>query len=159
MTANAANRARHKAAAWLSSIRHWRETERGQSLVEFTLVLPIFLVLLFGLVDFGRAFYSWLLVTNAAREGARAAAVQSDAATINSKLYASLCTSYPSNCSLDTTKMTVVKTNVQGARGQEVSVDISYAFTFVTPIGPMVGLLGGSLATPIISAHSSMRLE
>lgn len=159
MTANAALRPLRSACGRISSIRHWRQTELGQSLVEFTLVLPIFLILLFGLVDFGRAFYTWMLVTNAAREGARAAAVQSDSATVDSKLYASICSSYPSSCSLDTSKMTVVKTNVGGARGSETSVDITYAFSYVTPIGPLIGLFGGSLATPTISAHSSMRLE
>ena len=64
-------------------MRRFRETEAGQSLVEFTMILPLFLVLLFGMVDFGRAFYTWLLVTNAAREGARIAAVQSDQPTID----------------------------------------------------------------------------
>jgi Flp pilus assembly protein TadG len=47
---------------------------RGQSTVEFALLLPILLVLLFLVFEFGRAFGSWLLITNAAREGARNAA-------------------------------------------------------------------------------------
>ena len=58
--------------AWSRRLPKWfRESERGQSLVEFTMILPILLILLFALVDFGRAFYTWMLVTNAAREGAR----------------------------------------------------------------------------------------
>ena len=44
---------------------------RGQSLVEFTLVLPLFLLLVAGMVDFGMALYSNMTVINAAREGAR----------------------------------------------------------------------------------------
>ena len=44
---------------------------RGQSLVEFTLVLPLFLLLVAGMVDFGMALYSNMTVLNAAREGAR----------------------------------------------------------------------------------------
>ncbi len=154
----------HKSAptSWKNfiSLARWRDSDTGQSLVEFSLVLPIFLVLLFGLVDFGRGFYTWLVVTNAAREGARAAAVQSDAATIDTKIHASYCNNYPSSCSLDNSKITVVKTNVQGARGSETSVDISYAFEFVTPIGPILSLIsGGSISAPTITAHSSMRLE
>ena len=137
-----------------------RASEHGQSLVEFSMILPIFLILVFALVDFGRGFYTWQVVTNAAREGARAAAVQSDAATVDSKIYSSFCSSYPSKCALDTTKMTITKTNVQGARGSEASVDIKYAFSYVTPIGSFMKFIGGgSLAAPTISAHSSMRLE
>src|SRR5207247_5989663 len=41
--------------------------ERGQSAVEFALVFPILLLLLFFVFEFGRVFGSWLLITNAAR--------------------------------------------------------------------------------------------
>ena len=47
------------------------ERERGQSLVEFALIVPLFLLLMFAIVDFGMGFYSWITVTNAAREGPR----------------------------------------------------------------------------------------
>jgi len=43
---------------------------RGQSVVEFSLVLPVLLVLVLMAVDFGRAFYSWVTMTNAARDAA-----------------------------------------------------------------------------------------
>lgn len=49
---------------------------RGQSLVEFALVLPIFLLLLFGLIDAGRLVYQHSVLSQAAREGARLAAVE-----------------------------------------------------------------------------------
>ena len=45
--------------------------ESGQALVEFALVLPILVLLLLGIVDFGRAWMTKQVVTNAAREGAR----------------------------------------------------------------------------------------
>lgn len=49
---------------------------RGQTLVEFALVLPIFLLLLFGLLDVGRLIYLNSVISQAAREGARLAAVE-----------------------------------------------------------------------------------
>ena len=55
-----------------AGMRRVRATETGQSLVEFAMVLPLFLILMFGLVDFGRAFYSWMLITEAARGEPRA---------------------------------------------------------------------------------------
>ena len=50
----------------------WR-CRAGQSLVEMAMVLPVLAFLTFGLLDFGRAYYFQVSVTNAAREGARVA--------------------------------------------------------------------------------------
>ncbi len=141
-------------------LRRLRETERGQSLVEFAMVLPLFLLLLFSIVDFGRAFYTWLVVTNAAREGARAAAVQLDQPAVYDKIYSSFCDSYPSGCSLDPGRMVITPTNIQGPRGSEVTIRIDYNFDFATPIGDIVRFVtGGRLDAPNIRAVSSMRLE
>jgi Flp pilus assembly protein TadG len=49
---------------------------RGQALVEFALVIPVFLVMLFGVVDAGRYVYMNSVLSQAAREGARLAAVE-----------------------------------------------------------------------------------
>jgi TadE-like protein len=48
----------------------------GQSLVEFALVLPIFVLLLFGVIDGGRLVYQHSVLSQAAREGARLASVE-----------------------------------------------------------------------------------
>jgi hypothetical protein len=52
-----------------------QRSERGQSLVEFALILPILVLLLVGVFDFGRAVYAFNTVSNAARQGARLAIV------------------------------------------------------------------------------------
>jgi Flp pilus assembly protein TadG len=52
------------------------QRSRGQSLVEFALVIPIFLLLLFGLIDGGRLVYQHSVLSQAAREGARLASVE-----------------------------------------------------------------------------------
>ncbi len=52
-----------------------RRRSRGQALVEFALIFPLLVMLLFGLIDLGRAVYAFSTVSNAAREGARVAAV------------------------------------------------------------------------------------
>jgi hypothetical protein len=56
--------------------RSRRASERGSTLLEFAFVLIITLVLMFGIIDFGRALYSYHFVANAAREGARFASVR-----------------------------------------------------------------------------------
>ncbi len=50
----------------------------GQSLVEFAMVIPVFLMILFAIFDFGFMAFSRLTLINATREGAHAATVQSD---------------------------------------------------------------------------------
>jgi Flp pilus assembly protein TadG len=52
--------------------------ERGSVAVEFGLIAPIFFLLLFGIIDFGRAFYTVHDLAAAVREGARYAAVLDD---------------------------------------------------------------------------------
>jgi Flp pilus assembly protein TadG len=49
--------------------------DRGASLVEFALVLPVLALLLFGMLDFGKAFNYWIDQTHLANEGARWAVV------------------------------------------------------------------------------------
>jgi hypothetical protein len=53
-----------------------RNRPAGQALVEFALVLPIFLLMFFGVLDGGRAVYMDTVVSQAAREAARVAAVE-----------------------------------------------------------------------------------
>jgi Flp pilus assembly protein TadG len=60
-------------AAVMARVRPVRRD--GQALVEFALVLPIFLLIVFGVFDLGRGVYAYNTVANAAREGARVAAV------------------------------------------------------------------------------------
>jgi Flp pilus assembly protein TadG len=49
--------------------------QRGQTMAEFAIVLPVFALLLFGVMQFGIAFNNYLALTDAVRAGARTAAV------------------------------------------------------------------------------------
>jgi Flp pilus assembly protein TadG len=60
------------------SIRRKLKREDGQSMVEFALILPIFLLILCGIIDFGWLFYNQLSLNNACREGARYAVVHTE---------------------------------------------------------------------------------
>jgi Flp pilus assembly protein TadG len=48
-----------------------RRNERGANLAEFAIIAPLLLLLVVGVADFGRAFQTYIVITNAAREGAR----------------------------------------------------------------------------------------
>ncbi|MFA5881196.1 MAG: TadE family protein, partial [Eubacteriales bacterium] len=57
---------------WLND---FRKTEQGQAIVEMALVLPILIMLIFGIVEFGRILNTNMIVTDLSREGARKGAV------------------------------------------------------------------------------------
>jgi Flp pilus assembly pilin Flp len=58
-------------------MRRFRPRQEGASAVEFALVLPILLLLIFGIIAFGWGFVRWVALTNGAREGARYMAIHS----------------------------------------------------------------------------------
>lgn len=55
------------------------KNNRGQAMVEMALVLPVLLLILCGIIEYGRVFHETLVVTGAAREGARAEIVATGA--------------------------------------------------------------------------------
>jgi hypothetical protein len=63
----------------------WLGGHRGQGLAEFALVFPLFILLLMGMVDLGRAVYAYNSITNAAREAARLAIVNQDTSSIEQR--------------------------------------------------------------------------
>lgn len=57
---------------------HRLRSENGAAAVEFALILPVFLVLLLGIIEFGSAYNAQILLTNAAREAARTYSLTGD---------------------------------------------------------------------------------
>jgi len=60
----------------MSSLRALRDDERGTTLIEFALVVPVIILLLVGCLDFARGVNAYIVVANASREGARYASTQ-----------------------------------------------------------------------------------
>jgi Flp pilus assembly protein TadG len=59
----------------LKNFYRLKRKEDGQSVVEFALVLPILLMVVLGIMEFGWLFYGNIVMTSSAREGARTAAI------------------------------------------------------------------------------------
>jgi len=55
---------------------------KGQSLIEFALLLPVLALIIFGVLELGRAFFAFIAITNAAREGARVYTFRPDVTTL-----------------------------------------------------------------------------
>jgi Flp pilus assembly protein TadG len=131
-----------------------RKREDGQSLVEFALVIPIFLLVLFAIVDFGMAFHAWITVTNSAREGARVGAVRASSADIEQRVR-------DTATSLDQANLSVGITNAGGLPGESVVVDVSYDYSLMTPLADLLNMVSGGTipATLGLSSTADMRLE
>jgi Flp pilus assembly protein TadG len=59
----------------MTARRRWRDRSRAQALVEFALVVPFFLLLVFGIIEAGRFIFYYETLSNSTREGARYAIV------------------------------------------------------------------------------------
>ncbi|MEE9495904.1 MAG: TadE/TadG family type IV pilus assembly protein, partial [Desulfobacterales bacterium] len=59
-------------------MKAWMDNQRGTAAIEFAIVLPLLMVLIFGIIEFGLVFYDKAMVTNASREAARAGIVYRD---------------------------------------------------------------------------------
>jgi Flp pilus assembly protein TadG len=125
-----------------------RRHEQGQSLVEFALIVPIFVLVLFAIVDGGRAIYAFSTINNAAREAARVAIVDQTLSHIQAEGQAqSVALGIPSS------DVTVVYREYDDSAdcpsgqtdpsvGCLAAVTVAYTFTAVTPV---VSQLMGSI--------------
>lgn len=112
--------------------------ERGQSLVEFAIALPILLAIVIGIFEFGMAWNQRQVVTNAAREGARVLALpQVDADSANM-----VVANYLTTANLDPSLATITADEETGNVGGFATVGVSYPYQFRF-LGPIVALLDG----------------
>jgi Flp pilus assembly protein TadG len=113
---------------------HWVWDERGQSLVEFALALPVLLLLLLGLVDFGRAFYYTSTIANAARAGAEYAAhatVTSPNTAFTNQIKLKVCNEtglVPYNDASSCATSPIDVPSAQFGPGQDAVVTVTYNF-------------------------------
>jgi len=120
--------------------------ERGQSLVEFTLLAPIFIVMLLGVVEFSQLWMTMNLLTGAAREGARVAAVTApDAGAVQNAVNQVLAPANIQNANV----------SISGPGGNsQVTVTVRISYSVIS--GSFVPGLGNSLS---LSRSSTMRWE
>ncbi len=132
---------------------------RGSELIELALVLPILLVVLAGIVDFGFLFQRYEIITNAAREGARVAVLPNyTAADAQARVQ-----NYLSVNGLGAAPAPAVDYTTEPLTGgrsiRVVTVTVTYPTTlqYLGSFGRLVG--GGDYGTVTLRAVSSMRLE
>jgi Flp pilus assembly protein TadG len=126
--------------------------DRGAAAVEFALVLPLLLLILFGIIDFGRALNAQITLTQAAREGARLAALGQPGVVSRTQAAAT---------GLSPVDVSVASCPANAGPADNAVVTASYTFSFITPVGAIAGLFGGSgFGSPItLTAQGVMPCE
>lgn len=104
----------------------WRMREDGQAIVEFALVAPIFLLLVFGVVEFGKAWMTYQAMTDAAREGARVAVVANTTTTLDT--VAARINNNLAGSGMDTANATKTVTGFGAITGTPLTVTITYPY-------------------------------
>ena len=139
--------------------REFRRDQRGTALVEFALIAPLLFLLLFGIIDFGRALDYYNQVTQLSGQGARAAAVNlnPDGSPITSgtSLQNQLVTQYTAQPELKNGEVVCVVGPLPQKVGDPVTVKVSYQFHFL----PLIGLAGGALGGLNLSSTQTERAE
>jgi Flp pilus assembly protein TadG len=132
--------------------------QKGTSLVEFALILPVLALILFGLLDFAKAFNYWNDQTHLAAEGARWAVVNSNPGSGTLQQYlqqqadtselrglAVVCVAFPTNPDTGTSMRV----------GDPVTVTVRSRYTWI----PFVSSRAGLSPTTTITGSATMRLE
>jgi Flp pilus assembly protein TadG len=128
-----------------------RNRESGQTMVEFTLILPTLAILLFGVIQFGIAFNNYLTVTDAVRAGARQGAVArflppgERVSSVQAKVLGAAD-------NLDTSKLGI---SVSVSPGWEPGADVTVAATY--PF--VIDLLGMDVVSGDLTSSTTERVE
>jgi Flp pilus assembly protein TadG len=126
---------------------HFIQNEKGQTTVEFAVVLPVLCLLLFGVIQFGILFNNYVTITDAARAGARKAAVSRQTGDPSGA-----CVSQARNSAggLDQAKLGVTCSS-SWQRAADVTVTVTFPYD--------INLLGLVLASGQLRSTTTERVE
>ncbi len=134
----------------LGSLHRRTRRSRGMAMVEFVLILPALLVILFGILEFGVLFFQWQTLSNAAREGARDAIVfrkDCDSAALQTIIEQTVI-DYADAANITVAPGDISISGLCTGTGLPAQVQVSHDFTFhvlpgflasFTPTIPLVG--------------------
>jgi Flp pilus assembly protein TadG len=135
------------------------QSERGAALIEAAVTIPMLLLVAVGIFEFGRAYQTWQVLTNAAREGARVAILagttqdQVKATVVNYMTIGQLADASPDQVSVDQ------NVTLGATTGSQVTISYPFQFIVLNPVARLVDRTS-TAGTPItMSAVAVMRNE
>ena len=145
--------------------RHLRRFagERGTAILETALTLPLLLLVSVGIFEFGRAYQTWQILTNAAREGARIAVLpdssNSDITTRVTQYMTDGQLGAVAGATVGVNRSAVLDVNGRSVSASDVSIDYPFSFIVLQPVARLVApttSLGGAV---VMHAEAVMRNE
>lgn len=110
------------------ALRRLLKSKSGQSLVEMAIILPVLLMLIFGMVEFGRILSSYLIMENLCRDAARYGVVGHTDTQITNLISSE-------NPGLDSSGLTTsISPTGTRTRGTALTITLNYSVTLVSPI-------------------------
>jgi hypothetical protein len=122
--------------------------QKGQSLVEFALLVPLLLLLICGIFDLGRLLFAYSSLNMTAQEAVRLGGLGKNDAEIVS--YAKNHVRVGDSSGL---KVTIKPGESTRKPGQDVTVTLAYSFPLITPVMKQI------IPAPVLSANSTIRVE
>jgi len=136
--------------------------ERGAELIELALVLPILLLMFAAIVDFALMFQRYLVLNNAAREGARIAVLPGYTQTdVENRVTQYVRQGMITDKASPKTVLVTVYIEPPGATpafpAAQVTVTMTHTYLLMGPVSGLMG--GGSWSSITLAARSTMRIE
>lgn len=129
----------------------------GMAMVEMVIILPLLLMLLFAIAEFGLLLTKWQTLTNAAREGAREAVVfrtNCDSGTVESEVRTTV-KDYAAAGGVVLTDADIAVAGACGAVNTDTSVDVDHIYTFIV----LPGFAASLNPSVTLSSSATMRNE
>ena len=137
------------------SIRHRIRNQKGQAMVEFVIVAPILLLLVFGIIQFGILFNNYLTLTDAVRAGARQAAVSrglpDQVGPATNRVIAASANLNVSNLAVTVTPLDPATGTQSWVQGGDVTVKATYPYS--------INLLGLVVKSGTMTSQTTERVE
>ncbi len=147
----------------MTRIRRLLTGEQGTALLETALTLPLLLLVSVGIFEFGRAYQTWQVLTNAVREGARVAVMPSSASgAAEARVRQYMAMGQLPNATTATVVVNptaLVSTGTGTAKATIVTVSYPFPFMVLQPVARLL-VSGSTLGAPVtLTASAEMRNE
>lgn len=142
----------------MTSAARWK-SERGAELIEMAVAMPLLLLVVMGVVDFGFLFQRYMVLTNAAMEGARVGVLPGYSLGDAQNRATAYAQAGGVPGTVNATAQFISLPGAGGAGtwpGLRVVVSHEYQYRY---IGPIAGLFGGSLSSVTLTAQSTVRRQ
>ncbi len=138
--------------------------QKGAAAIEFAFILPVLVMLLFGIIEFGIILYDKAMITNASREGARAGILFEPDVTTYEEFKQNIDDAVNKYCSghlitfgedSTTHDITTIPNNTKPGQGEDLTVTVTYTYNFLV----LPNFVTALVENINLSAQTIMRME